>query len=164
MLNGGLGNDMLQGGQGNDTYVLNRGYGSDTILDLDATGGNADLAQFGANIGTDQLWFKQAGNNLEVSVIGTNDALVVENWYLGNQYHVEQFKTSNGTSLLDSQVQNLVQAMAGFSPPAAGQTTMSSELSSAAWLQCSRRTGTECHVEPQTRLGDSRRDDRDPKH
>jgi len=34
------------------------------------------------------------------------------NWYLGNQYHVEQFKTSDGKVLLDSAVQNLVQAMA----------------------------------------------------
>jgi hypothetical protein len=43
---------------------------------------------------------------------------------LGNQYHVEQFKTSNGKTLLDSQVNNLVNAMAAFAPPAAGQTTL----------------------------------------
>jgi hypothetical protein len=33
-------------------------------------------------------------------------------------------RTSDGKLLLDSQVQNLVQAMAGFAPPAAGQTTL----------------------------------------
>jgi hypothetical protein len=40
--------------------------------------------------------------------------------------HVEQFITraSDGKTLLDSQVQNLVSAMAGFAPPAAGQTTL----------------------------------------
>ena len=65
------------------------------------------------------------GNNLEVSVIGTTDKLSLTNWYLCSQYHVEQFKTSDGKTLLDSQVQNLVSAMAGFSPPAAGQTTLS---------------------------------------
>jgi hypothetical protein len=37
---------------------------------------------------------------------------------------VEQFKTSNGKTLLDSQVQNLVSAMAGFAPPAAEQTLL----------------------------------------
>lgn len=37
---------------------------------------------------------------------------------------VEEFKTSDGRAVLDSQVQNLVQAMAGFSPPAAGKTTL----------------------------------------
>ena len=45
-------------------------------------------------------------------------------WYLGSRYQVEQFKTSDGKNLLDSQVQNLVQAMASFAPPAAGQTTL----------------------------------------
>ncbi|TXT35919.1 MAG: putative rtx family calcium-binding cytotoxins and bacteriocins protein, partial [Comamonadaceae bacterium] len=31
----------------------------------------------------------------------------------------------DGKTLLDSQVQNLVSAMAGFAPPPAGQTTLS---------------------------------------
>lgn len=64
-------------------------------------------------------------NNLEVSIIGTDDKFLVTNWYSGGQYRVEQFKTSNGQTLLESQVQNLVSAMAGFSPPAAGETTLS---------------------------------------
>ena len=34
------------------------------------------------------------------------------------------YKTSDGKTLLDSNVQNLVQAMASFSPPAMGQTTL----------------------------------------
>jgi hypothetical protein len=38
---------------------------------------------------------------------------------------VEQFKTTDGAkTLLDSNVQNLVNAMASFAPPAAGQTTL----------------------------------------
>lgn len=48
-----------------------------------------------------------------------------------NQYHVEQFKTSDGKTLLDSQVQNLVSAMAAFSPPVAGQTTLSASYAAA---------------------------------
>jgi hypothetical protein len=66
----------------------------------------------------------QSGNNLEVSVIGTTDAFTVRDWYIGSQYHVEQFKTSDGKTLLDTQVQSLIQAMAAFAPPAAGQTTL----------------------------------------
>lgn len=56
------------------------------------------------------------------------------NWYLGNKYHVEQFKTSNGKTLLDSQVKNLVSAMAAFAPPAAGQTTLAANYASALSL------------------------------
>ena len=98
---------------------------------MDATAGNADVALFGSDIATDQLWFRQSGNNLEVSVIGTSDKFTLNNWYLGNQYHVEQFRTSDGRLLSDSNVQNLVQAMASFSPPPAGQTTLPANYQSS---------------------------------
>jgi len=122
-LDGGAGADALVGGLGNDIYVLGRGYGIDTITENDATADNTDVAQFASDIAIDQLWFQKVGNNLEVSVIGSADKFTVSNWYLGDQYQVEQFK-AGGKTLLDSQVQNLVQAMAAFAPPAAGQTTL----------------------------------------
>jgi Ca2+-binding RTX toxin-like protein len=121
---GGLGADTLTGGLGNDVYQFTRGDGADTVVDDDSTAGNSDLLQFSSGITDDQLWFRQMGNNLEVSVIGTSDKVTVSNWYLGSQYHVEEFKTSDGKVLLDSQVQSLVQAMASFAPPAAGETTL----------------------------------------
>ncbi|MEJ8849671.1 calcium-binding protein [Variovorax rhizosphaerae] len=125
MLDGSTGADVLEGGTGNDTYVLARGHGSDVVMEDDATAGNVDVALFGEGIAMDQRWFSRGtGNDLVVSVIGTEDKFTIRNWYAGNQYHVEQFRTSDGKVLLDSQVQNLVQAMAGFSPPAAGQTTL----------------------------------------
>ena len=66
-----------------------------------------------------------------MSIIGTADRFTLSNWYLGNQYHVEQFKTSDGKTLLDSQVQNLVDAMAGYAPPALGQTVLLVGVASA---------------------------------
>jgi hypothetical protein len=77
-----------------------------------------------ALIAADQLWFRRLGANLEISVIGSSDKTTINNWYSGSAYHVEQFTTSNGLTLLDSQVENLVSAMAAFAPPAAGQTTL----------------------------------------
>ena len=74
---------------------------------------------------------RHVGNNLEVSIIGTSDKLTLENWYLGNQYHVEQFKTADNKVLLDSQVESLVQAMATFTPPASGQTTLPTNCQTA---------------------------------
>ncbi len=123
-LTGNSGANVLAGGAGSDTYWLACGSGADTIQENDATMGNTDVAQFDNGIAIDQLWFRQVSNNLEVNVIGTSDAFTVKDWYLGSQYHVEQFKTVDGKTLLDSQVQSLVQAMASFSPPAAGQTTL----------------------------------------
>ena len=124
-LDGGAGNDNLLGGAGNDTYILGRGYAADTVVENDATAGNIDIAQFLSGVANDQIWFQHIGNNLEASIIGTSDKLVVKDWYLGTAYHVEQFKTTDGArTLLDSNVQNLVNAMASFAPPAAGQTTL----------------------------------------
>ena len=123
-LDGGVGNDILSGGLGNDTYLLARGGGADMVVDTDTTVGNNDLAQFGAGIASDQLWFRHVGNDLEVSVIGGNDKLTIQNWYGGTANHVERFQTADNKRLLDSQVETLVQAMAAFAPPSAGQATL----------------------------------------
>jgi Ca2+-binding RTX toxin-like protein len=123
-LDGGAGADTLVGGVGNDTYILGRGYGADIIQENDATAGNTDVARFLSGVAIDQIWFQQSGANLLVSIIGTSDQLTVQSWYTGSQFHVEQFKTADNHTLLDTQVQNLVNAMAAFAPPAAGQTTL----------------------------------------
>ncbi len=122
-LEGATGNDYLQGGVGNDTYVFNRGDGSDSWADNDSTVGNLDIARFGSTISFDQLWFKRSGTNLEARVIGTMDKVVIQNWYAGSANHIERFE-AGGKALLDSKVDLLVQAMAAFAPPAAGQTTL----------------------------------------
>ncbi|AMM23268.1 calcium-binding protein [Variovorax sp. PAMC 28711] len=131
VLDGGAGNDTLKGGTGSDSYLFARGAGSDRVVENDQTAGSVDVLSMGSAIAADQLWLRQSGNDLEVSIIGTTDKMTVADWYLGSQYHVEQFKTSDGKTLLDSQVQNLVQAMAGFAPPAAGQTTLPANYQSS---------------------------------
>ncbi|MEQ1088290.1 calcium-binding protein [Acinetobacter seifertii] len=127
VLDGGLGNDTLIGDKGNDTYIFSRGSNLDTIIENDTTAGNKDTLSFDSNIAANQLWFTKTGNNLEVSVIGTTDKAVIKDWYLGNAYHVEELKSGNGLTLLDSQVQNLVNAMASLTPPAVGQTSLSAD-------------------------------------
>lgn len=130
-LDGGAGIDTLIGGAGNDTYTLAAGSGPDTISENDATAGNVDVLSVGAGMAADQIWFRQVGSNLEVSIIGTSDKSTISNWYSGSAYHVEQFKTADGKTLLDSQVQTLVSAMAAFAPPAAGQTTLPPDYQAA---------------------------------
>lgn len=132
-LNGGSGNDILDGaagvdsllgGTGNDTYLLGRGYGADTLTENDSTAGNTDILSFQSGVSSDQLWFRRVNADLEVSIIGTNDKMTIGGWYNGSQTHVETFQTSSGEILLDSQVQNLVNAMAAFAPPALGDTAL----------------------------------------
>jgi Ca2+-binding RTX toxin-like protein len=139
IIEGGAGNDLLVGGndnggswngsnyytgQGDDIYRFGRGDGQDTVWDVDSTAGNQDVLSFLSGVSADQLWFRQVGSALEVSIIGTNDRVQVANWFAGANYHVEKFQTARGQTLLDSNVQNLVNAMAAFAPPAIGQTTL----------------------------------------
>ncbi|BCM25591.1 calcium-binding protein [Methyloradius palustris] len=122
---GGLGADTLTGGTGNDTYQFTRGDGIDTVVENDATVGNTDVLKFTSGTSYDQLWFVHTGNNLEISIIGTADKTVIKDWYTATANHVEQITTVDGShTLLDTQVQNLVNAMASLTPPAAGQTTL----------------------------------------
>ena len=130
-LQGGAGNDNLQGGLGNDTYLFNRGDGVDAWIENDATFGNLDIARFGADIAHDQLWFRKIGNDLETRIIGTSDRTLVKNWYNGDGNHIERFEAGDGRVLLDSQLDALVLAMADFTPPAAGQTTLPSNYHDA---------------------------------
>ena len=124
ILIGGKGNDRLLGGTGNDLYLFGRGDGADTIVDCDLTSGNTDTLRFAADISSEQLWFSRTGNDLSVSVVGSQDTVSISNWYLGSAYHVERIEAGNGQAVLANQVQNLVNAMAAFAPPAAGQTAL----------------------------------------
>jgi Ca2+-binding RTX toxin-like protein len=124
-LDGRGGNDNLSGGGGSDRYLFGRGGGRDTIEENDVAVGNSDSVVFAHDVHFDQLWFRKQGNDLQVSVIGGDDLLTVSNWYKGKQYHVEQFIAGDGKVLLDSRVQQLVDAMAAFNPPALGQTSLS---------------------------------------
>lgn len=72
----------------------------------------------------DQVWLRRSGNHLELSVIGTSDRFTVSNWYTQAANRVESFQLADGQALQAAQVQRLVDAMAAFSPPPAGQTTL----------------------------------------
>jgi Ca2+-binding RTX toxin-like protein len=126
-LEGGRGNDELYGGEGGDTYAFGRGDGVDGIInaDTDAVGTNLDTVKFMENVNSNQLWFQHVNNDLEVSIIGTADKVIVKDWYAGNQNQVDVFKTSDNKALVASNVNQLVQAMASFSPPAMGETNLS---------------------------------------
>jgi len=137
---GGVGADALQGGLGNDTYRFDRGDGADVLTDT-GVAANTDRLNFSAGIATDQLWFTQNGNDLIVSVIGTSDQVTIKDWSLGAANQIENIYVAGVSGVLQSsEVQSLVNAMAGMTPPAMGETTLSSAQSAqlsvvlaAAW-------------------------------
>ena len=119
-LDGAAGTDTLVGGAGADVYRFASGYGSDTVQENDVTAGVKDAVQFVGTVTQSNVQFKHVGNDLEVLLNGTSDKMVIQNWYLGSQYHVEEFRFTDSTVLLDSQVQGLVSAMASFDTPTVG--------------------------------------------
>ena len=118
-------NDNLLGMAGNDTYLFGRGDGQDTILDYNAENDNNDTLRFVDNIAQNNLWLTQSGNNLQVGVLGTGDQVTIAGWFAPDgweaDYQMEHIETSDGKSLDVAQVNRLVQAMAAYGAPAAGQ-------------------------------------------
>jgi RTX toxins and related Ca2+-binding proteins len=125
-LSGGAGDDHLMGQGGDDTYVFGRGDSQDRV-DNRGNFSAGDKLVFGSDVGAEQLWFQQSGSDLKVSIIGTSDVVTVAGWYLSSGNHVAQFQTGNGATLSNADVQNLVSAMAAFSPPPLGQTTLTED-------------------------------------
>ncbi len=95
------------------------------VVESDGGMGDSDVARFMSGVAHDQLWFARSGNNLVVSIIGTSDRMVVANWFLGQQYQIETFRTDDGDRVLQaSDVQSLVDAMSQVAAPVAGQETL----------------------------------------
>jgi Ca2+-binding RTX toxin-like protein/pimeloyl-ACP methyl ester carboxylesterase len=123
-LAGGTGNDTLMGSSGNDTYLFESGSGLDIIND---SAGAADKINF-SGINYDSLWFWQAGDDLKVGVRNTSDWVTIEDWYLNSNQKIESFvSVSDDHVLLESQIQQLVQAMAGFNPETQGNLNVPQE-------------------------------------
>ncbi|MFC1836717.1 calcium-binding protein, partial [Thermodesulfobacteriota bacterium] len=117
----------LQGGAGADTYLLGRGSAHDVIDEDSGNDGSTDVVAVGAGVSADQVWFNRSGEDLTVSIIGTHDKVTISDWYNGSNGTIEKFQTSDGLALLNNRVDALVDAMAGFAPPAPGQTSLPDE-------------------------------------
>jgi Ca2+-binding RTX toxin-like protein len=129
---GGTGNDSLAGGVGDDTYHFQRGDGADLIYDAEGKAGNRDTLALDGAINANQVWLTKSGNNLVVSVIGTTDQVTISSWFVDPTYRVESIVAGgSGKTLSDTNVQGLVDAMAAFTPPAAGQTTLPANYNTA---------------------------------
>lgn len=120
---GGVGDDTLIDIAGNEHYTWGRGEGSDIISD----GGGSDELHILAGVSAEQIWLRQEGQALELQVIGTHDRVRINGWFTNAVNQIESFELANGKALSNSNVQALVSAMAGFTPPPQGQTNLTAE-------------------------------------
>ena len=110
-LSGGKGNDVLNGGTGNDLFQVARGDGQDTITDAS---GSSDRLSFASGINPLDLMLSQSANDLRIAVYGSTDQVTITNWYAGAANQIETVQAGNGQQLMSTQVNQLIQAMAGF--------------------------------------------------
>ena len=110
-LRGGLGNDRLNGGSGNDTFLFGRGDGQDLVQD---NSGAADKLLYDAGINPLDLVISRQANDLRLSIHGSTDHVTIQNWYSSSANRTETIQAGNGQTMLSTQVDQLIQAMAGF--------------------------------------------------
>jgi Ca2+-binding RTX toxin-like protein len=147
VLTDAAGDDTYDGGGGNDTctdtattsndtYLWGAGSGQDTLTD---SGGTLDHVDLFAGITSSQLKFTRNVNHLELSLVGNSlDKLTIKNWYLSSANQVEEFRLSDGSKVLASQVNSLVAAMAAF-----GAGSSAGVAESAAGMQPTTMLGAE---------------------
>ncbi len=109
-LEGGKGDDYLEGGVGNDTYIFNVCDGKDVIVDSLGE----DSIKFGEDIKVIDLLFAKQGNDLVVGNIKSGDKITIQSWYSNEINQIEQIKLNDDTTLVNTQVDQLIQAMASF--------------------------------------------------
>jgi len=119
-LNGGDGDDILAGSTGNDTIdtgaganvvAFNQGDGTDIIH---SPTGSTNTLSFGGGIDYDDLSLSKDGSDLIVNA-GTDDHVVLKNWYAGDQTVVNMqvildamaaFDANSADPLLNKRVQS----------------------------------------------------------
>jgi Ca2+-binding RTX toxin-like protein len=110
-LDGGTGNDTLIGGTGNDTFLFGLGDGQDLVQD---NSGSADKMLFDGGINPLDLVISRQANDLRLAIHGSSDQITVQNWYTSSVNRTETIQAGNGQTLLSTEVDQLIQAMAGF--------------------------------------------------
>jgi hypothetical protein len=60
------------------------------------------------------LVISRVANDLRIAVHGTSDQVTIQNWYTGAGSQIESIQAGDGRVLLNSQVNQLIEAMARF--------------------------------------------------
>lgn len=111
------GSDIEYSEGGSDTFIMQRDYGSQTIINSIYSGAAmGDLAVAGVN--PDNLWLQRVGNDLHVDIMGSATEATIQNWFAYTASELSEITVSGSTAgsmTIDSQINQLVQAMAAFS-------------------------------------------------
>jgi len=138
------GGNTNNGGNGNNTYIASSSTGQATIYANDAAGSSNEL-DFVGGMTSDNLWFQQSGNDLKIDLLGTSTQVDVSGWFSNSSNQLQEITV--GGLKIDSQVSQLVQAMAtysasnpGFDPTASGVSSVPNDTNLQATLAAAWHT------------------------
>ena len=102
--------------------------------------GGEDTINLGANML--DVVFEKKGNDLFIND-GADGSITVKDWYFGDAHKIENISTADGYSITDSQVQLLIDSMAGFTTEEGmsdditfnSDTTQKSEMLAQFWTK-----------------------------
>lgn len=105
---GGIGNDTLMGGSGNSVYVFNTGDGQDEITDA----AGQDVIRFGTGTTAENVIFTAtASQKLVITFTNSSDTITVNSNFSGQDYGIESFSFSDGTSLSAANILERLQSL-----------------------------------------------------
>lgn len=124
----------LKLGDGTDTATMTNTFATATVghgtYNLEFGAGFGTL-KFGADTASDHLWFQHVGQDLQITAVGVGGTVTLKNWYASTPEQPSSIVAGDGTTLSNSSVNQLVQAMAAFAPPAAGATSFTADEQTA---------------------------------
>lgn len=98
-LDGGAGIDTLSGGEGQDVYRLRQGMGTDSVIE---TSDGANIIELDQDLSFNVITTAREGNDLLLNIRGTNDGLLLKDYYLTTSDW--SVKDSAGTTLALSEL------------------------------------------------------------
>jgi Ca2+-binding RTX toxin-like protein len=118
---GGAGADSVTGGAGKDSYLFGAGDGIDTVYD-GGTDAAVDTVQFRTGIGLGNLTVSRADSSRDLVIaLNASDRIVLDDWLVAANPGADRLRFADGKSL---NLSALVQAMAAFGTPAAGELSL----------------------------------------
>ena len=109
ILDGGKGDDYLSGGSGDDTYIFGKGYGIDTIYD----NSGLNVIKFIDNVNPKDLSLKKNSYNLEISINGTEDKLIIQNYFYRDDYSNFKYVFADGTKWVKDDITAILKVVRG---------------------------------------------------
>jgi Ca2+-binding RTX toxin-like protein len=121
----GGGSEVASGGQRNNVYQVSATTGQ-AAINLSSVATSKNELDFLGGITDENLWFTQSGSDLKIDLLGTNTSVTVDGWFSGASAEMQEIIA--GGLKIDSQISQLVQAMATYSANNAGFDPTSSSI------------------------------------